>query len=216
MSDINTTPLVDVMLVMLIIFLITIPVIVPTVKVDLPDPRNIATQTKPEDIPVSIDRDGNVYWRGGRVEDRAKLLELMVEQARLDPQPELHLKADRNAAMKTWRACCSSSSSRACRRCPSLPSPRRDQLRSFERTNMSMNVSSGGSEEPMCDVNTTPLIDVMLVLLVMLIVTLPTQNHGVLLDMPRPTDAPPPRFRLKSSTSKSISTAPSSGIRSPR
>ncbi|MBK9253212.1 MAG: biopolymer transporter ExbD [Proteobacteria bacterium] len=97
MSDINTTPLVDVMLVMLIIFLITIPVIVPTVKVDLPDPRNIATQTKPEDIPVSIDRDGNVYWRGGRVEDRAKLLELMVEQARLDPQPELHLKADRNA-----------------------------------------------------------------------------------------------------------------------
>jgi biopolymer transport protein ExbD len=97
MSTINTTPLVDVMLVMLIIFLITIPVIVPTVKVDLPEPRNIATQTKPEDIPVSIDRDGTVYWRGGKVEDRAKLLELMVEQARLDPQPELHLKADRNA-----------------------------------------------------------------------------------------------------------------------
>lgn len=97
MSDINTTPLVDVMLVMLIIFLITIPVIVPSVKVELPEPRNIATQTKPEDIPVSIDRDGNVYWRGGKVEDRAKLLELMVEQARLDPQPELHLKADRNA-----------------------------------------------------------------------------------------------------------------------
>ncbi len=97
MSDINTTPLVDVMLVMLIIFLITIPVIVPTVKVDLPDPRNIATQTKPEDIPVSIDRDGIVYWKGGRVEDRAKLLDLMVEQARMNPQPELHLKADRNA-----------------------------------------------------------------------------------------------------------------------
>jgi biopolymer transport protein ExbD len=97
MSTINTTPLVDVMLVMLIIFLITIPVIVPTVKVDLPEPRNIATQTKPEDIPVSIDRDGNVYWRGGKVDDKAKLLELMVEQARLDPQPELHLKADRNA-----------------------------------------------------------------------------------------------------------------------
>lgn len=55
---------------------------------------------------------------------------------------------------------------------------------------MGMSVSSGGSEEPMCDVNTTPLIDVMLVLLVMLIVTLPTQNHAVKLDMPRPT--PPP------------------------
>ena len=96
MSSINTTPLVDVMLVMLIIFLITIPVIVPSVKVDMPEPRNIATQTKPEDIPVSIDRDGNVYWMGGKVADRGKLLELVVEQARKNPQPELHLKADRN------------------------------------------------------------------------------------------------------------------------
>jgi biopolymer transport protein ExbD len=51
---------------------------------------------------------------------------------------------------------------------------------------MGMSVSTSGSEEPMCDVNTTPLIDVMLVLLVMLIVTLPTQNHAVKLDMPRP------------------------------
>jgi biopolymer transport protein ExbD len=97
MSTINTTPLVDVMLVMLIIFLITIPVIVPTVKVDLPVPRNIATQTKPEDIPVSVDVNGNIYWKNQRIEDRAKLLELVVEQARKVPQPELHLKADRNA-----------------------------------------------------------------------------------------------------------------------
>ena len=96
MSAINTTPLVDVMLVMLIIFLITIPVIVPSVKVDMPEPRNIATQTKPEDIPVSIDRDVNVYWMGGRVADRAKLLELVIDEARKNPQPELHLKADRN------------------------------------------------------------------------------------------------------------------------
>src|SRR5262245_36431960 len=57
---------------------------------------------------------------------------------------------------------------------------------------MSMNVSSGGSDEPMCDVNTTPLIDVMLVLLVMLIVTLPMQNHAVKLDMPIPQNPPPP------------------------
>ncbi len=57
---------------------------------------------------------------------------------------------------------------------------------------MSMNVSSGGSDAPMCDVNTTPLIDVMLVLLVMLIVTLPIMNHAVKLDMPRPNDNPPP------------------------
>jgi len=60
---------------------------------------------------------------------------------------------------------------------------------------MSMNVSSSGSDEPMCDVNTTPLIDVMLVLLVMLIVTLPIQTHAVKLDMPIPnknTNPPPP------------------------
>jgi biopolymer transport protein ExbD len=97
MSTINTTPLVDVMLVMLIIFLITIPVIVPSVKVEMPEPRNIATQTKPEDIPVSVDKDGTIYWKNARVEDRAKLLELIITEARKVPQPELHLKADRNA-----------------------------------------------------------------------------------------------------------------------
>jgi biopolymer transport protein ExbD len=60
---------------------------------------------------------------------------------------------------------------------------------------MSMNVSTSGSDEPMCDVNTTPLIDVMLVLLVMLIVTLPIQTHGVKLDMPIPVknQIPPPQ-----------------------
>ena|SRR6186713_142371 len=97
MSTINTTPLVDVMLVMLIIFLITIPVIVPSVKVEMPEPRNIATTTKPEDIPVSVDKDGAIYWKNARVGDRAKLLELIIEEARKVPQPELHLKADRNA-----------------------------------------------------------------------------------------------------------------------
>jgi biopolymer transport protein ExbD len=97
MSTINTTPLVDVMLVMLIIFLITIPVIVPSVKVEMPEPRNIATQTKVEDIPVSVDAEGNIYWKNAKVESRAQLLEKVIEQARIVPQPELHLKADRNA-----------------------------------------------------------------------------------------------------------------------
>ena len=57
---------------------------------------------------------------------------------------------------------------------------------------MSMSVSTSGTDAPMCDVNTTPLIDVMLVMLVMLIITLPISTHAVKLDMPRPTDAPPP------------------------
>jgi biopolymer transport protein ExbD len=102
MASINTTPLVDVMLVMLIIFLITVPVIVPTVKVELPTPRNIAQQTKPEDIPVSIDVNGNVYVSGGKVENRQKLFEMLAARTTSAIKegkklPQLHLKADRNA-----------------------------------------------------------------------------------------------------------------------
>jgi biopolymer transport protein ExbD len=92
MAEINTVPLIDVMLVMLIIFLITIPVIVPSVKVELPEPRNIAQQTKPEDIPVSVDVEGNLYILGGAV-DREGLFESLA--ARLPPK--VHMKADRNA-----------------------------------------------------------------------------------------------------------------------
>ncbi|MEO6079849.1 MAG: biopolymer transporter ExbD [Steroidobacteraceae bacterium] len=97
MSTINTTPLVDVMLVMLIIFLITIPVIVPTVKVEMPEPRNISIVTKPENISVSVDVDGNVYWKGGALKSREEFLEKLLEVSQKIPQPELHLKADRNA-----------------------------------------------------------------------------------------------------------------------
>ncbi|MEO8316431.1 MAG: biopolymer transporter ExbD [Pseudomonadota bacterium] len=97
MSTINTTPLVDVMLVMLIIFLITVPIIVPSVPVQLPEPRNIPIVTKPEDIPVSVDVDGNIYWKGGALQSRQQFLELLLVESQKRPQPELHLKADRNA-----------------------------------------------------------------------------------------------------------------------
>jgi biopolymer transport protein ExbD len=98
MSTINTTPLVDVMLVMLIIFLITIPVIVPTVKVEMPEPRNLPIVTKPENIPVSVDVNGNIYWKGGLLEGgREQFLQKLIEIATQVPQPELHLKVDRNA-----------------------------------------------------------------------------------------------------------------------
>jgi biopolymer transport protein ExbD len=102
MSNINTTPLVDVMLVMLIIFLITVPVIVPSVKVELPEPRNIAQQTKPEDIAISVDVDGNFYMYGGKVEGREKLFELLADKTRTaygagELPPAVHLKVDRNA-----------------------------------------------------------------------------------------------------------------------
>jgi biopolymer transport protein ExbD len=96
-STINTTPLVDVMLVMLIIFLITIPVIVPAVPVNLPEPRNIPIVTKLEDIPVSVDVEGNIYWKNAKLASRQQFLELLLVESQKNPQPELHLKADRDA-----------------------------------------------------------------------------------------------------------------------
>jgi biopolymer transport protein ExbD len=97
MNEINTTPLVDVMLVLLIIFLITIPVITKTVKVSLPKAANIATQTKPENITVAVDSQGKVYWNNGAVADRNQLLEMVKAEAIKDPQPEIHIRGDVNA-----------------------------------------------------------------------------------------------------------------------
>ena len=97
MSTINTTPLVDVMLVLLIIFLITTPVITKTVKVSLPKAANIATQTKPENITVAVDAQGNIYWNNGAVADRNELLERVKAEAVKDPQPEIHIRGDSNA-----------------------------------------------------------------------------------------------------------------------
>jgi biopolymer transport protein ExbD len=97
MSNINTTPLVDVMLVLLIIFLITIPVINKTVPVHLPKAVNIPTQTKPENITVAVDKDGNLYWNDGRVPNRDELLNHIKEAALRKPQPELHIRADKDA-----------------------------------------------------------------------------------------------------------------------
>ena len=95
MSAINTTPLVDVMLVLLIIFLITVPVITKTVNLDLPKATNIATQTKPENITVAIDRQGNVYWKEARVPDNQVLADLIRGAATTVPQPEVHVRGDR-------------------------------------------------------------------------------------------------------------------------
>jgi biopolymer transport protein ExbD len=94
-STINTTPLVDVMLVLLIIFLITIPVITKTVVQNLPKAVNIPTQTKPENITVEVDAKGNVYWNGKSVPNRTELLELVKTAAVKKPQPELHIRGDK-------------------------------------------------------------------------------------------------------------------------
>jgi biopolymer transport protein ExbD len=96
MATINTTPLVDVMLVLLIIFLITIPVINKTVKVDLPKAVNIPTQTKPENITVAVDKEGNIYWIDRKIPQRQELLDLVISAAVQKPQPEIHIRADKD------------------------------------------------------------------------------------------------------------------------
>ena len=95
-ASINTTPLVDIMLVLLIIFLITIPVVTHTVPVTLPREVNQPTVTKPENIVISIDRGGTVYWNESKVGDRAALVAKLKERAVDVPQPEVHIRADKD------------------------------------------------------------------------------------------------------------------------
>ncbi len=93
-STINTTPLVDVMLVLLIIFLITIPVVRPTIAVTLPKETNIAHQTKPENIEISVNKDGDVFWNAKLVSDNEALFQKLKVIAVLNPQPEVHIRGD--------------------------------------------------------------------------------------------------------------------------
>jgi biopolymer transport protein ExbD len=99
-TTINTTPLVDVMLVMLIIFLITVPVIVKVTPVQLPNARNIAVTTKPDNIVIAVDKDENVYWNNGPIqmsELRGRLGEaLKASIAAGKPPPEVHIRGDRD------------------------------------------------------------------------------------------------------------------------
>ncbi len=97
MCDINTTPLVDVMLVLLIIFLITIPAITHTVPVALPKETNIPTTTKPQNIIIEVDANGKIYWDDHFVPDRAALRTRLAQRATEVPQPEVHIRADINA-----------------------------------------------------------------------------------------------------------------------
>ena len=94
---INTTPLVDVMLVLLIIFLITIPVVIHNVALELPKERNQPRQTKPENISISVNREGDVFWGQTRIYDNEQLVKRLKEKAVLIPQPEVHIRGDLNA-----------------------------------------------------------------------------------------------------------------------
>ena len=93
-SAINTTPLVDVMLVLLIIFLITIPVVTASVPLELPKERNLPTQTKPENIVIAVNRDGEVFWGTERLPDNETLVARLKTEAVKEPQPEVHIRGD--------------------------------------------------------------------------------------------------------------------------
>ena len=92
--EINTTPLVDVMLVLLIIFIMTIPVMNHAVKLDLPRAASQPDDVKPETINLAIDADGKVFWNNEQL-DESQLATRIADAAKVTPQPELHLRADR-------------------------------------------------------------------------------------------------------------------------
>jgi biopolymer transport protein ExbD len=96
-SAINTTPLVDVMLVLLIIFLITIPVVTQTVPMQLPKESNVARQTKPANIEISVNKDGGVFWNAQPVADPEALFQRLKKIAVMQPQPEVHIRGDERA-----------------------------------------------------------------------------------------------------------------------
>jgi biopolymer transport protein ExbD len=96
-SAINTTPLVDVMLVLLIIFLITIPVVTTSIPVQLPKERNEVRETKPENITLSVDVKGRTYWNDLRIPTTAALIERLKKISVLTPQPEVQIRGDGGA-----------------------------------------------------------------------------------------------------------------------
>ena len=95
-STINTTPLVDVMLVLLIIFLITIPVVTTSIPVQLPKERNEIRETKPENIVISVDATGRIFWNDLQIQSTAALIERLKKVAVLTPQPEVQIRGDGN------------------------------------------------------------------------------------------------------------------------
>jgi biopolymer transport protein ExbD len=97
MSTINTTPLVDVMLVLLIIFLITIPVVTTSIPVVLPKERIEVRESKPENVIISVDKSGNIFYYEARVNSVDALVEKLKKISKVDPQPEVQVRGDMGA-----------------------------------------------------------------------------------------------------------------------
>ncbi len=94
LSEINMIPLIDVMLVLLIVFIITVPVMKHAVNIDLPRASNERSQDKPETIRLSVDADGAYYWNAEKLDDTEVFNRLALAGSQ-DPQPELHIRGDK-------------------------------------------------------------------------------------------------------------------------
>jgi len=94
MSEINTTPLVDIMLVLLIIFLITSSVVLKLQKITLPNETNQVVKTKPEDVNIVVNKDGDMYWNQKRLANTDELFEFLKKESVKLPQPEVHIRGD--------------------------------------------------------------------------------------------------------------------------
>jgi biopolymer transport protein ExbD len=101
MMDINTTPLIDIMLVLLIMFIITIPVMTHAVKLDMPQASNNPSTTEPVVINLEIDFDGTILWNGATVSDINQLDGYFRREAKIEPQPELHIRPNKRADYDT-------------------------------------------------------------------------------------------------------------------
>src|SRR6266702_4190739 len=123
-STINTTPLVDVMLVLLIIFLITIPVVTTSIPVQLPKETNEVRETKPENITLSVDTAGRIYWNDLRIPTTSALIDRLKKVSVLTPQPEVQSAATVARAMRAWAASSTPASGLALQRSASSPSHR--------------------------------------------------------------------------------------------
>lgn len=97
MAEINMVPLIDVMLVLLVIFIVTAPLLTNTVRLDLPRADATATDNKPDKIEFSIDADGQIYWNNEQI-DRSESRIRFAQAALRQPVPELHVRADRSVA----------------------------------------------------------------------------------------------------------------------
>ena len=100
MAEINVIPLVDIMLVLLVIFIITAPLLTNAVKIDLPHAASTVNLTKPDNIQLAVDANAQIWWNGEKV-DRGTMIGRMVVAGKLDPAPEVHLHADRNTRYET-------------------------------------------------------------------------------------------------------------------